>query len=91
MYEDNRVFRLASDVLSVEADEETVVLSYAAGKYFGLRGAIRQLLDLLRQGATFAELMAEMTGTFGVSADQARDDLNQILNKMQGAGVLEAE
>lgn len=89
MYEDDRMFRLASDVLSVEADGETVMLSYAEGKYFGLRGAIRQLLDQLRQGATFGELVAEMTAVFGVPTDQARDDLNQILGRMQGAGVLE--
>ena len=90
MYDDGRVFRLAPDVLSVETDGETVMLSYAGGKYFGLRGAIRQHLDQLRQGATFAELATAMSAAFGVSSDHARDDLNQILSRMQAAGVLEA-
>ena len=89
MYEDNAVLRLAPDVLSVEAEGETVMLSYSEGKYFGVRGAIRQLLDELREGATFAELVAAMTAKFGISEGEARDDLNGILSRMQGAGVVE--
>jgi hypothetical protein len=90
MFDESTVFQLTPDVLSVEADGETVVLSYAEGKYFGLRGAVRQVLDLLRQGATFGELVARMTAKFNISAEQARDDLSQILEKMLGAGVVQS-
>jgi hypothetical protein len=81
-------YRLADDVLTVESDDETVVMGYSSGKYFGVRGAVRHLLDGLRHSMTFEEMVADMATHFSIAAADARLDLEEIIPKLAAAGIV---
>lgn len=82
------IYRFSSDVLQVDVDSETMLLSYASGKYFGLTGAISRLTDNLREGASLDEMAPQITGYYDVTEAAARDDLARILTELQAAGLV---
>lgn len=81
-------YRLADDVLTVEVDDETILMGYASGKYFGMRGAIRHVLDRLRCNSTLEEMAGDISAHFGVSIEVARGDLAGIFPKLLAAGLV---
>jgi hypothetical protein len=85
---DDRSYRLPERVLSVPIDDEAILLTVDSGKYFGIKGAMRHLLEDLRQGLTFGEMVALTCRRYGVDAALARQDLAAILPKLVDAGIL---
>ena len=81
-------YRLADDILTVETADETMIMGYASGRYFGMRGAIRHVLDNLRRNSTLEEMVANVTAHFGVPVEVARRDLEEIVPKLIAAGIV---
>ena len=81
-------YQLAPGILTVDLDDETVLLNHMTGHYFGLRGAIRSVIDLLEQGADEGELVERIALRHGVSPDVAGADLAKILPGLLAAGLL---
>jgi hypothetical protein len=82
-------YRLAEGVLSVELEEENILLSVGSGKYFGVRGAMRHLLEGLRDGLSFGEMVARTRDRYDVGREEAARDLRAILARLVGAGIVE--
>lgn len=81
-------YRFSADVLQVDVDSETMLLSYASGKYFGLTGAVGRVADNLRAGASLDDMARQLTEYYDVTEAAARDDLARILAELQAAGLV---
>ena len=82
-------YRLAEGVLSVGVDDEVILLSIQAGKYFGVRGAMRHLLEDLREGLSLDEMVRRTAAHYDVSPERAREDIESILPRLVAADILE--
>jgi hypothetical protein len=58
-------------------------------KYFGVRGAMRHLLEGLRDGLSMDAMIANTCARYGVTPEVARQDLEAILQKLIAAGIVE--
>jgi hypothetical protein len=82
-------YRLAEGTLSVPVEEEAIILSISAGKYFGVRGAMRHLLEELRDGLSFDDMVERTCARYGIERARAREDLQEILPRLIDAGIVE--
>ncbi len=84
------VHRLKPDVVSREVDGEIVALDLDGGQYLGINQSGAELWPMLRSGATSEALAARLREVFGVSDDQAREDVREWLQWLREAQLLEA-
>ena len=83
-------YRIADGALCVPVDDEAIILSISLGKYFGIRGAMRHLLEELRDGLSFDEMVARTCARYRVGRGRAAEDLQRIVPHLINAGILEA-
>lgn len=83
-----QVYRLRDDVLSVPVDNENILLAMGSEKYFGVRGAMRHLLEGLRDGMSLDSMIAATCATYPVEPDVARNDIEAILQKLIDADLV---
>lgn len=81
-------FRLSEGLLIAEVREESVILAMESSKYFGLKGAMRALLDNLREGAEFGVMVDTLCARFDVSRDAATSDLAGVIPQLLAAGLI---
>jgi len=81
-------FALAEDALFVDLETESVILSHAAGSYFGLRGAARHVLDILHRGGTVEEMVDRVCARYQVSRENASADIRRTLHELAQKGLL---
>ncbi len=84
----DEVYRLSEDVLSVPVEDESILLAMGSEKYFGVRGAMRHLLEGLRDGLSLEAMVAETCARYRVTPDVARQDLLAVLAKLIAAGIV---
>ena len=83
------IYRLGEGVLSVPVEDESILLAMGSEKYFGVRGAMRHLLEGLRDGLSQEAMVADTCARYGVAPEVARQDLQAILPKLIAAGIVE--
>jgi hypothetical protein len=81
-------YRLSEGVLSVPVEDESILLAMGSEKYFGVRGAMRHLLEGLRDGLTLEAMVADTCARYKVAPDVARQDLEAMLPKLIAAGIV---
>jgi hypothetical protein len=82
-------YRLSEGVLSVPVEDESVVLAMGSEKYFGVRGAMRHLLEGLREGRSLDSMIADTCARYQVPPEVARQDLEAMLPKLIEARIVE--
>lgn len=82
------IYCFSADVLQVDVDSETMLLSYTSGKYFGLTGAVSRVADKLQDGASLDNMARHLVEYYDVTEAAARDDLARILTELQAAGLI---
>lgn len=85
----DETYRLSGGVLSVPVENESILLAMGSEKYFGVRGAMRHLLEGLREGLSLEAMIAETCARYRVDAEMARQDLEAMLGKLIAAGIVE--
>jgi hypothetical protein len=83
------IYRLSEGVLSVPVEDESILLAMGSEKYFGVRGAMRHLLEGLREGLSLEAMVADTCARYQVSLDVARQDIEAMLGKLIAAGIVE--
>lgn len=83
-----QTFRLNEGILSVPLEGEHVVLGMDSEKYFGVRGAVRHLLEGLREGMTMTAMIEDTCSRYVVEAEVARRDLHAVISQLVTAGIL---
>ncbi len=81
-------YRLGEGVFSVPVENEAVVMAMSSEKYFGVRGAMRHLLEPLREGLSFDAMVAATCARYTVTPEEAREDLESMLPKLIAAGII---
>ena len=82
-------YQLSQDVLAVEIEGENVLMDYGSGKYFGLRGAARLLVEPLRDGMSSPQMVEFVSRHYNVSVSGIEDDLRTLLPKLLDAGLIQ--
>ena len=83
------IYRLNQSVFSVPMGDESIVLEMGAEKYFGVRGAMRHLLEGLRGGLSLDAMIAETCARYSVDREVARQDIEKMLPRLIAAGIVE--
>jgi hypothetical protein len=83
------IYRLSEGVLSVPVEDESILLAMGSEKYFGVRGAMRHLLEGLRDGLSLEAMVADTCRRYRVAPEVARQDLEAMLPKLIAAGIVE--
>lgn len=78
------------DLTWQEIDEEVVVLDLKASTYLKLNGTGALLWKELDRGAELADLVQQLTSTYAVSFEQAREDVVSFLRQLAHAKLLES-
>ncbi len=89
MPDDPPVYRLREEILSVVADDETILMSVDGGRYYGIRGAMQPLLGPLRDGMTLDAMIDATCARYAVDRDAARTDIDAMLHRLSAAGILD--
>lgn len=84
-----QTYQLSNQVLFVAMQGEHVLMDYASGKYFGIRGAMQILLEPMKEGVTFSAMTALLCSHYGITADVAERDLHAILPRLLDAGIVQ--
>jgi hypothetical protein len=82
------IYRLSEGVLSVPVEDESILLAMGSEKYFGVRGAMRHLLEGLRDGLSLEAMVADTCTRYRVAPEVARQDLEAMLPKLIAAGIV---
>lgn len=80
---------MSEGVFSVPVEGESVVLAMGSEKYFGVRGAMRHLLEGLGEGLSLDAMVADTCARYAVTPEVARQDLEAMLPKLIAAGIVE--
>jgi len=88
---DQDCYRLSKDVLSVPIENEYVLLAMGSDKYFGVRGAMRHLVDRMRDGLSVEAMIADTCARYYVTEDVARQDLEAMIQKLVAAKIVERD
>jgi hypothetical protein len=82
------IYRLSSDAIYVEKDNEIVLLHMESGVYFNLRGAILQVFESLVEGSNLEAMASKSSSYFAISKERATGDLQGILDRLLAAKLV---
>ena len=78
------------DLATRRVGDDVMVLDLRTSQYFAVGGAGTFILGLLQDRDLSVEaIVAELTSSFDVPADRAREDVEQFLRRLGDAGLLE--
>ncbi len=84
-----RLFKLRSDLESVKAVDETVILDDDSEQYFATNPAGTVLWESLKDGATVDALAQQLVDTFEIELDLAQTDAQAFINQLDELNMLE--
>lgn len=82
---------VSTEVLSQKVSGETVLLDLQTESYFGLDRVGTRIWDLMRAGRGLREIFDLMLTEYDVAPDQLASDLEQIVEKLLKAGLIQLE
>ena len=81
--------RPLDEALAREVDGETLLVSLATGRYYGLDEVGTAIWTHIGRGARLDDVLARLLAEFDVDRDTARDDLLRLAGELCEAGLLE--
>jgi hypothetical protein len=88
---DRTSFRLSPDVLMRKVEDEFVLVHMGRNQIFALNSTGARLWELLGEGRTRGEAVAQLTREFDVSAATVELETEQLLRTLVREGLLEAD
>lgn len=73
---------MAEGAIVVDMDEESIALNVDAGRYFGVRGAMRHLMPDLRTGTTHEAMVVRLCALYDVTPEAAGADVDRMLPQL---------
>jgi hypothetical protein len=87
--DDTTAFRLSPDVLMRKVGDEFVLVHMGRNRIFALNSTGARLWELLGEGRTRGEAVAQLTREFDVSAETVEAETDQLLHTLVREGLLE--
>lgn len=81
--------KLRDGVSSADTDYGTVLLDEDSGRYWNLNPSAAQVLQVLLEGGTAEQAAQALTERYTVDAATARQDVQELLDGLRSAGLLE--
>lgn len=85
------VVKVADEIVATEVDEELVILNLRDGTYYGLNRTGRRVWELARKPRRVEEIVRHIAREFGVAEEQAREDVLELIEKLQAYGLVKVE
>jgi hypothetical protein len=82
MLNDTERFRCPANVAARVLDGEAIMIHLESGRYFSAEGVAAILWHLLDSGVSFGDIVARVVESFGLSPDQAREDVDRFLAEL---------
>jgi hypothetical protein len=79
---------IPQNVVFKKVGDETVLLDFELGVYYGLDEVGTRVWELLAEGKTIAEAIETIADEYEVDADQARRDLDALLGELSAKGLV---
>ena len=84
------IISIAGNPVASRPDADSVVILGADRNYYSLTGAGRLVWDVLSEGpATLSRLVEEVVGAFDVNGEQAAADLDELVESLSRAKLVE--
>jgi hypothetical protein len=81
--------KLRNGVSSAETDYGIVLLDEDSGEYWNLNPTAAVVLRMLLHGGTRMQAVQELTEQFAVDTDTANRDVEDLVDGLQSAGLVE--
>lgn len=82
------VITRTADVVAADMDGDTVMLSIASGKYYGIDAVGGRIWELLATPRTMAELVEQLAKEYEVESEECCRDVTEFLNYLCGEGLV---
>jgi hypothetical protein len=79
------------EVVAADMDGETVMLSIASGKYYGIDAVGSRIWELLSEPKTMSELVQSLREEYDVEPEQCRADVVDFLHYLCGEGLVKLD
>jgi hypothetical protein len=83
-----RLLKASSNHLYSEIGEEAVILDINSGVYYGLNEVGVEIWNWLQEPKTATDILHLLLEEYEVTREQAEQDLNEILQEMSTAGLI---
>jgi len=87
----NKKIKISPDVLSQVVSGETVLLDLKNESYFGLDEVGTRIWQLLLENRDMESVMETILSEYDVEAEQLRQDLDDLVQKLIEAGLVKIE
>jgi hypothetical protein len=86
----NSPTRIREHVHSVMDPDGAVLLDVKRGKYFSLNGVAADIWNGLQGGLDVSRIQADIEHEYGISADQAREDVTRFMARLEKEELVDA-
>lgn len=89
MISERTIVAAASRNVSVDLDNESVILDTVSGVYFGLDGVGQRIWELIAEPCPVQTVHAALVQEYAVDSNRCLSDLLSFLNKLHAEGLIE--
>ncbi len=79
----NTVVKLITDINVTELAGEKVMIDFATGKYFMIKGVGNDIWDMIQQPITYGEIVEKLLSEYEVSEEECKTAVKSFLEKLQ--------
>lgn len=87
--EKNAVVKVKKQLNVTDLAGEKVMIDFASGKYFLIKGAGNDIWDMLQEEITPAQIVDRLLTIYEVSREECEASVMKFLEQMQGNGFIE--
>ena len=87
----NTVVKLITDINVTELAGEKVMIDFATGKYFMIKGVGNDIWDMIQEPISYGEIVAKLLSEYEVSEEECNTSVTNFLNKLKELNFVSVE
>lgn len=89
--EQNTKVKLITDINVTELAGEKVMIDFATGKYFMIKGVGNDIWDMIQTTVTYGEIVEKLLSEYDVSEEECRTSVSNFLMKLKKLNFISME
>lgn len=89
--ENNTMVKLITDINVTELAGEKVMIDFATGKYFMIKGVGNDIWDMIQTPVTYGEIVEKLLSEYDVSEDECKSSVSVFLNRLKELNFVSIE
>ena len=85
------VVKLITDINVTELAGEKVMIDFATGKYFMIKGVGNDIWDMIQQPITYGEIVEKLLSEYEVSEEECNTSVTNFLDKLKELNFVSVE